>query len=83
MLQELVEAELSARTGAEWNEQIEARTEYRNGRRDKALITQSGDLDLAIPKLRSGTFCPSLLVRRRRTVHTGKVSLERAYAITA
>ncbi len=30
------------------------------------LTTQAGDLDLAIPKVRTGSFFPSLLERRRR-----------------
>ena len=66
MLQELIEAEATARIGAGWNEHTQARTAYRNGHRDKTLTTQAGDLDLAIPKLRSGSFYPSLLERRRR-----------------
>lgn len=32
----------------------------------KVLTTQAGDLDLAIPKVRTGSFFPSLLERRRR-----------------
>ncbi|TQE21370.1 hypothetical protein SipoB123_26025 [Streptomyces ipomoeae] len=35
--------------------------------REKVLTTQVGDLDLAIPKARTGSFFPSLLERRRRT----------------
>jgi hypothetical protein len=66
MLQELIEAELSGRISAQWNEHTEARTAFRNGHREKTLATQAGDLDLAIPKLRSGSFFPSLLERRRR-----------------
>jgi len=66
MLQELIEAEASARIGAEWNEHTDTRTALRNGHRDRTLTTQAGDLDLAIPKLRSGSFFPSLLERRRR-----------------
>ncbi len=66
MLQELIEAEAAARIGAEWNEHTDSRTAYRSGHRGKTLTTQAGDLDLAIPKLRSGTFFPSLLERRRR-----------------
>ncbi len=66
MLQELIEAEATARVGAEWNEHAEIRTALRNGHRDMTLTTQAGDLDLAIPKLRSGSFFPSLLERRRR-----------------
>lgn len=66
MLQELVEAEATARIGAGWNEHTDTRTAFRNGHRDKTLTTQAGDLDLAIPKLRSGSFFPALLERRRR-----------------
>lgn len=66
MLQELIEAEATARIGAEWNEHTETRVALRNGHRDKTLTTQAGDLDLAIPKLRVGSFFPALLERRRR-----------------
>jgi putative transposase len=66
MLQELIEAEATARIGAEWNEHTDTRTGFRNGHRDKTLSTQAGDLDLGIPKLRSGSFFPVLLERRRR-----------------
>ncbi|MDX3763870.1 IS256 family transposase [Streptomyces sp. AK02-04a] len=66
MLQELIEAEAAAKIGAEWNEHTDTRTNYRNGHRDKTLTTQAGDLELAIPKLRAGSFFPSLLERRRR-----------------
>ncbi|PYC64859.1 IS256 family transposase [Streptomyces tateyamensis] len=66
MLQELIEAEATARIGAQWNEHTETRTGFRNGHRDKTLTTAAGDLDLAIPKLRAGSFFPALLERRRR-----------------
>jgi putative transposase len=66
MLQELIEAEASAKIGAEWNEHADTRTAYRSGHRERTLTSQAGDLDLAIPKLRSGSFFPSLLERRRR-----------------
>jgi putative transposase len=66
MLQELIEAGASVRIGAQWNEHTDTRNAYRNGSRDKTLATTAGDLDLAIPKLRSGSFFPSLLERRRR-----------------
>lgn len=66
LLQELIEAEATAQIGAEWNEHASTRTGYRNGHREKTVTTQAGDLELAIPKLRAGTFFPSLLERRRR-----------------
>ena len=62
-LQELIEAEATARIGAEWNEHTDSRTALRNGHRDKTLSTQAGDLELGIPKLRSGNFYPVLLQR--------------------
>ncbi|MET8809692.1 IS256 family transposase [Streptomyces sp. NPDC004546] len=66
ILQELIEAEATARIGAEWNEHTESRTTWRNGHREKTLATQAGDVELAIPKIRAGSFFPSLLERRRR-----------------
>ncbi|MEV0227848.1 IS256 family transposase [Streptomyces sp. NPDC050704] len=66
MVQELIEAEASAHIGAEWNEHTPTRTNVRNGHREKVLTTLAGDLDLEIPKVRTGSFFPSLLERRRR-----------------
>lgn len=66
ILQELIEAEATARIGAEWNEHTESRTTWRNAHREKTLTTQAGDVELAIPKIRAGSFFPSLLERRRR-----------------
>ena len=66
MLQELIEAEATALIGAERHERTDARTVQRNGHRPRTLTTTAGDLELAIPKLRSGSFFPSLLERRRR-----------------
>ncbi|AKA01198.1 transposase [Streptomyces noursei ZPM] len=66
ILQELIEAEATAHIGAEPGEHTETRTTMRNGHREKVLTTQAGDLDLAIPKVRTGSFFPSLLERRRR-----------------
>ena len=42
------------------------RTAQRNGTRPRTLTTTAGDLELRIPKLRAGSFFPSLLERRRR-----------------
>jgi transposase-like protein len=66
VLQQLIEAEATAVIGAEPYERSEARTALRNGHRPRLLSTQAGDVELAIPKLREGSFFPSLLERRRR-----------------
>jgi len=42
------------------------RTAQRNGTRPRILTTTAGDLELRIPKLRTGAFFPCLLERRRR-----------------
>ena len=47
-------------------ERTETRTTDRNGSRPRLVATQAGDLELRIPKLRTGSFFPSLLERRRR-----------------
>lgn len=64
--QALIEAELSSVIGAGPHERSDARTAQRNGHRPKTITTTAGDLQLQIPKLRTGSFFPSLLERRRR-----------------
>src|SRR3982750_1825160 len=64
--QALIEAELTAVIGAGPHERTETRTAQRNGSRPRTLSTTAGDLELRIPKLRAGSFFPSLLERRRR-----------------
>jgi transposase-like protein len=66
VLQALIEAEASEAIGAGRYERTESRTNQRNGLRDRLLATKAGDVDLKIPKLRKGTFFPSILERRRR-----------------
>jgi len=66
LYQALIEAELSERIGAQPFERSDERTNLRNGHRDRTLSTKAGDLELKIPKLRTGSFFPSLLERRRR-----------------
>lgn len=66
MLQELVNAEAGAQLGAGRYERTEARTSVRNGTRPKTVSTTSGDVAVKIPKLRSGSFFPTLLAPRRR-----------------
>lgn len=66
VLQELIEAEAAEAIGAGRYERSDARVAERNGHRNRLLATQAGDLELKIPKLRKGSFFPSLLEPRRR-----------------
>ena len=66
VLQELIEAEATEAIGAGRYERSEARMVQRNGHRPRLLATQAGDLELKIPKLRKGSFMPSVLEPRRR-----------------
>lgn len=65
-LQDLIEAEATAKIGAGRYERSPGRTTRRNGSRGKKLATPAGEVELAIPKLREGSFFPSLLNPRRR-----------------
>ncbi len=65
-MQDLIDAELSAAIGAEPHERTVNRTNHRNGGRSRTLSTPAGDVELRIPKLRVGSFYPSLLEPRRR-----------------
>jgi putative transposase len=66
VFQALIDAEATARIGAAPHERTPARVTQRNGYRDRVLATTAGDVELRIPKLRAGSFFPSLLERRRR-----------------
>ena len=65
-IQELIEAELTARIGAEHGERTPMRVTQRNGHRPKLVSTPAGDIEVGIPKLRKGSFFPELLEPRRR-----------------
>jgi putative transposase len=78
-LQELIEAELSARIGAEPGERTPLRTAQRNGHRAKLVSTPAGDVEVAIPKLRQGSFFPELLEPRRRIDKALWAVIMRAY----
>ena len=66
VLQALIDAEATEVIGARPHERTESRTNQRNGSRPRLLSTKAGDVELAIPKVRRGSFFPSVLERRRR-----------------
>lgn len=66
VLQSLIDLEAAEAIGAGRYERSAERVTHRNGARERLLSTKAGDLELQIPKLRHGTFFPSLLEPRRR-----------------
>ncbi len=66
VLQALIDLEATEKIGAARYERTDNRTTHRNGSRSRLLSTKAGDVELAIPKLRHGSFFPALLEPRRR-----------------
>ena len=66
VLQALIDAEATQQIGADRYQRSQQRTTHRNGTRARLLSTKAGDVELRIPKLREGSFFPSLLEPRRR-----------------
>jgi putative transposase len=66
VMQELIEVEAAEQIGAGRYERVESRVTERNGSRPRLVATQAGDIELKIPKLRKGSFFPSILEPRRR-----------------
>ena len=80
MVGELIEAELAVHLGAEHGERApDRRLAQRNGYRHRAWQTRVGELDLAIPKLRRGSFMPSFLEPRRRAEQALVAVIQEAY----
>ena len=65
-LQQVMEAEVTARCGAGYGERSAERENHRNGYRPRPFETRVGHIDLMVPKLRHGSYLPSFLEARRR-----------------
>ena len=62
----LMDAEVDVMCNAGYGERTEDRVNSRNGHRDRRWDTRAGTINLEIPKLRKGSYMPSLLEPRRR-----------------
>jgi transposase-like protein len=62
----LMSAEADAVCGAEYGERSPERVNIGNGYRPREFDTRAGTLDIAIPKLRAGSYFPDWLLERRR-----------------
>ncbi len=66
----LMSAEAETVCGAEYGARSEDRKTSRNGYRHRDFDTRTGTLDVAIPKLRQGSYFPDWLLERRRRAET-------------
>jgi transposase-like protein len=74
-VQALMGAEADVVCGAEYGARAAERTNTRNGYRRREWDTRAGSIDLAIPKLRSGSYFPDWLLERRRRAEAALVSV--------
>jgi putative transposase len=81
MVAELMEAEVAAIVGAELGERApERRSTQRNGYRERGWDTRVGEIELRIPRLRSGpAYFPSFLEPRRRAEQALVAVVQEAY----
>ncbi|TMR06880.1 IS256 family transposase [Actinomadura soli] len=75
MAEALMSAEAEAVCGAGYGERSEERVNRRNGYRSRDWDTRAGTVELAIPKLRSGSYFPEWLLERRRRAEQALVSV--------
>jgi putative transposase len=64
--QRMMDGEVEVRCGAGYGEVTPERVNSRNGYRLREWDTRAGTIELAIPKLRQGSYFPSFLEHRRR-----------------
>jgi putative transposase len=71
----LLSADADALCGAGYGERSPNRTNRRNGYRDREWDTRAGTIEVAIPKLREGSYFPDWLLHRRRRAEQALVSV--------
>jgi hypothetical protein len=79
VVQQLMEAEVSELIGAERGARTSERLTHRNGYRARAWQTRAGEIELAIPKIRRGSYFPSFLEPRRRSEQALVSVVQEAY----
>ena len=71
----LLSADADAVVGAEWGRPSPGRTTQRNGYRHRDLDTRVGTIDVAVPKLRQGTYFPEWLLERRKRAESALITV--------
>ena len=75
----MMDLEIEARTGAPSGSRSPGRLNHRNGYRERGWDTRAGRIDLAIPKLRKGSYFPSFLEPRRMAEKALTAVIQEAY----
>jgi putative transposase len=75
----LMEAEVEAACGAGYRERSLERVTQRNGYRVRPFKTRVGELELAIPRLRQGSYFPSFLEPRKVSEQALVACVQEAY----
>ena len=71
----LLSAEADSVCGAEYGVVSPERTNRRNGYRHRDFDTRTGTIDVAIPKLRQGSYFPEWLLERRKRAERALTSV--------
>ncbi|GFG76622.1 IS256 family transposase [Mycobacterium botniense] len=71
----LMSAEADALCGAGYGERSQERSNRRNGYRHRDFDTRAGTIDVAIPKLRAGSYFPDWLLARRKRAERALTSV--------
>jgi transposase-like protein len=75
----LMQMEVESLTGAGHGERSAARTNQRNGYRERTWETRVGSVEFAIPKLRKGSYFPAFLEPRRTSEKALTAVIQEAY----
>ncbi|GAW49588.1 MULTISPECIES: IS256 family transposase [unclassified Nocardioides] len=75
MINALLCADADAVVGAEYGRPTPGRVTQRNGYRHRDLDTRVGTIDVAIPKLRKGTYFPEWLLERRKRAEAALITV--------
>ncbi|GLX04779.1 UNVERIFIED_ORG: transposase-like protein [Microbispora rosea subsp. rosea] len=75
MAEALMSAQADSLCGASYGERSSERTNSRNGYRKREWDTRAGTVELAVPKLRQGSYFPDWLLERRRRAEQALVSV--------
>ena len=79
LVEGVMDAEVSAQIGAGHGERNPDRLTHRNGYRSRDWDTRVGTIELRIPKIREGSYFPSLLEPRRRSEKALLSVVQQAY----